>query len=503
RLGERDRGGLGAGAGDGDFGGMAAVDDPGDAGGEAAEVVGVDAVGVLHPQGAGPGGGGAVELVGPFGAFDGAGPGDDGVGVGDAVGDDRGGGGQEPVGFPGVVVETFGGLGGDHDAGAEGPEPLDQRRRIRQAEGGELVDQQQGPPVGGFAGGGVVGEVLDEVAGETGGVVAQGHPVQQDVRRPGVFVGPGAIESAGCGGGEGPVAGQGAPPYGGVEAVEVGGGQRGEEGREGAGRPARAVDQVGEEIPGAVGVVGLGVVNNPGQSVAQGGGVAPPTVVGLVGKPLRFDPVGGAQPGEARPGGRVAFGVEDVDVHALVEADLGQAQQGFGLAGAGQADQHGAQPEGRGGDGGPPAAVPVGQVPFDPRPQHRPLFATRGERGGAGPCAGPPGLVADVAGPAPLGAPGEFVGGRRADPLPDRSCAERPKSGAERRLMDEPGEPPGGGQIADGQAAHGQGPPPPAPPAGEAIGGGEHGQPGQGEQRSHDGGHGVEGGGDERVRRAP
>ena len=54
--------------GDSDLRGPPAGDDPGDAGGQRAEVVGVDAVGVLQAEAAHAGGARMVELVGAFGA---------------------------------------------------------------------------------------------------------------------------------------------------------------------------------------------------------------------------------------------------------------------------------------------------------------------------------------------------------------------------------------------------------------------------------------------------
>src|SRR5581483_8441564 len=170
-----------------------------------------------HPQAAGPGGDGAVELVGAFGPSGGAGPGDDGVGAGHPVGDHGGGGGQQAGGPAGAVGEAFGGRGGDDEPRREGAEPVDEGGGVGEAEGGELVHQQQRFALGGFAGGGVVGEVLDQEPGQAGGVVAEGHAVEEEIGGPGVLVGPVTVEAAGGGGPEGPVAGQGAPPHGRVQ----------------------------------------------------------------------------------------------------------------------------------------------------------------------------------------------------------------------------------------------------------------------------------------------
>jgi hypothetical protein len=93
---------------------------------------------VLEAEAAHAGGSGGVELVGPFGAADGAGPGDDGVGVGEAVGDEGGGGVEEAVAFGGVVVEAFDGLGGEDDAGVVAAEPFEQHCGVREPPAGHM-----------------------------------------------------------------------------------------------------------------------------------------------------------------------------------------------------------------------------------------------------------------------------------------------------------------------------------------------------------------------------
>jgi hypothetical protein len=82
-------------------------------------------------------------LVGAFGSLSGAGPGGDGFGVGDPVGDEGGGGAQEPGPFGRVVVEAFGALGGDDDAAVEGAESFEEGGGVAEAEGGEFVDDEQ------------------------------------------------------------------------------------------------------------------------------------------------------------------------------------------------------------------------------------------------------------------------------------------------------------------------------------------------------------------------
>ena len=119
-----------------------------------------------------------VELVGPLGPLHRSGPGGDRFGVGEAVGDQGGGGAEEAGPFAGVVVEAFDGLGGDDHADTEAAEPFEQGCSVGDAQGGELVDDQQRLAARRFAGGGVVGEVFEEVAGEARRVVAEGDTVQ-------------------------------------------------------------------------------------------------------------------------------------------------------------------------------------------------------------------------------------------------------------------------------------------------------------------------------------
>ena len=119
-----------------------------------------------------------------------SGPAGDELGVGQAVGDDGGGGAEEAGPFAGVVVEAFDGLGGDDHADPEAAEPFEQRGGVRDPQGGELVDDQQRSAAGRLSGGGVVLEVLEEVAGQAGGVVAEGDAVEEEVGGLGVFEGP-------------------------------------------------------------------------------------------------------------------------------------------------------------------------------------------------------------------------------------------------------------------------------------------------------------------------
>lgn len=69
---------------------------------------------------------------------------------------------------------------------------------------------------------------------------------------------------------------------------------------------------------------------------------APESVVRLGREQPGLKPGAGRQRGEAGLGGGVAFGVNDVDVPAPLEGELGQAQERFSLPGAGEADQQGA-----------------------------------------------------------------------------------------------------------------------------------------------------------------
>jgi hypothetical protein len=106
------------------------------------------------------------------------------------VGDEGAGGVEEPCSLTFVVVEAFDGLGGEDDAGVEGAEPFEEGGGVSEAEGGELVDQEQRLAVGWLSAGAVVGEVFEEVAGEAGGVVAEGEPVEEEVGGAGVFESP-------------------------------------------------------------------------------------------------------------------------------------------------------------------------------------------------------------------------------------------------------------------------------------------------------------------------
>ena len=114
----------------------------------------------------------------PFGPLHRSGPAGDRFVVGEAVGDDGRRCAEEAGPFVGIVVEPFDGLGGDDYAAAEGAEPFEQRRRVGDPQGGEFVDDQQCFLMLGFSDGGVVLEVFEEVAGETGPVVAEGHAVE-------------------------------------------------------------------------------------------------------------------------------------------------------------------------------------------------------------------------------------------------------------------------------------------------------------------------------------
>jgi hypothetical protein len=164
------------------------------------------------------------------------------------------------------------------------------------------------------------------------------------------------MEVGSGGGAEGAVAGQGAPPDLRVD-VEVGVGQAGQQRLEAAGLAAGGVV---DGDPGAVLVVGLGVVDDAAQPVAQRGGIAAPAVVGLVGEQPGGVACRRRQRGEAGLGGRVAFGVDDMHVEAAGEGGLGEAQQRFGLAGAGQAEDHGSEAEHAGGKGAPLPRFPLG-----------------------------------------------------------------------------------------------------------------------------------------------
>lgn len=244
--------------GDGHLGCTTGGGDPGDAGREVAEVVGVDAVGLLDAQRPQAGGADLVELMGPFGPLHRSGPGGDGFGVGEAVGDDGGRGAEEPFPFAGVVVEPFDALGGDDHAAVEAAEPFEQRGGVARPQRGELVDDEERFAVRSFSSGGVVLEVLEEVAGETGGVVAEGDAVEEDVAGPGVLEGPVTGELLPHCSAEGPIAGEGAFADLVVD-VEVAVGEARHQLLERAWLPAGGVV---EEDAGAVLVVGLGVVDD-------------------------------------------------------------------------------------------------------------------------------------------------------------------------------------------------------------------------------------------------
>ncbi len=99
------------------------------------------------------------------------------------------------------------GLGGQDNDGVEAAEPFEEGGGVAEAEGGELVDQQQGFLPGRLPCRAVVDEVLEEVAGEAGGVVAEGQAVEEEVGGAGVLEGPLPHQAAADGGGEGSVAG--------------------------------------------------------------------------------------------------------------------------------------------------------------------------------------------------------------------------------------------------------------------------------------------------------
>ena len=103
----------------------------------------------------------------------GARPGDEGLGVGGGVQDERAAGVEDAVGTgtqPGVALR------GDHDGRPEGAEALEEVGGVGGGlQGGELVDDEQHRLVWGLAGRGVVGEVLQEEAPQPGGLLLEGQ----------------------------------------------------------------------------------------------------------------------------------------------------------------------------------------------------------------------------------------------------------------------------------------------------------------------------------------
>lgn len=75
-------------------------------------------------------------------------------------------------------MDALDGLGGENHAGSQAAQPLEEGGGVREAQGGELVDEQQRPLPRIFPVGGIVGEVLDEEAHAAGGVLAEGDPVE-------------------------------------------------------------------------------------------------------------------------------------------------------------------------------------------------------------------------------------------------------------------------------------------------------------------------------------
>ena len=238
------------------------------------------------------------------------------------------------------------------------------------------------------------------------------------------------------GGAEGPVAAEGALADRGVD-VDVGVGQAGEELLRG--RVGLLPGGVVEEDAGAVLVVGLGVVDDAAEPVAQRRGVAPPAVVGLLGEQLGGMSGGCGDGGEAGLGGGVAFGVDDVDVEAAGEAELGEAQQGLGLAGAGEAEDDGPEAQGAGGEGAPLPRSPAGQVAADPGAEHRCAVVVERRSGRSGSRLSFLGGVFGA--PSGLRRWGEVVGGEVGDAVAGEAGGDQSEGCAEGELAEEPDGP--------------------------------------------------------------
>jgi hypothetical protein len=146
----------------------------------------------------------------------------------------------------------------------------------------------------------------------------------------------------------------------------------------------------------------------------------------------------------------VAFGVDDVDVPAGAEGEVGQPQEGFGLAGAGEPDEEGAEAEVTFGDGGPPARVPAVEITGDPGSENG-LAAVIG-RGGRRVAHGLLQLGTVLGLPAVTGPRGELVGGDPGDLMAGQTGEEQADRAGEGQLGGQPGGPTVGGQISDGDA---------------------------------------------------
>jgi len=156
-------------------------------------------------------------------------------------------------------------------------------------------------------------------------------------------------------------------------------------------RPARSCSEVRrsllrgsvEEHPGAVLVVGLGVVDDPAEPVALRGVVAPPAVVRLLREQFRLQPGTDGDVSKAGLGGGVAFGVDCMHVVAKAETQLGEAEEGFSFAGAGEAEDDGAEAEGGVGETAPLPRSPFVEVAAHPGAEHMLAVRLDGRVGGA------------------------------------------------------------------------------------------------------------------------
>ena len=182
---------------DADGRGLAGADGEADADREAADVVGVDLVGVLQARAAEAGGAALVVLDAGFHHQAGAGDGDQVLGLGDLVQQDRVRRADDPR-------RDLGAAHALDDLRARGsPRPRNPLRaldHVDQAGAGlrdraELVDDQQHALVARLALHGVLGEVLDQEAREPGSLVLEPQAVEEQVAGGGVFERPAGVEA--------------------------------------------------------------------------------------------------------------------------------------------------------------------------------------------------------------------------------------------------------------------------------------------------------------------